>query len=120
MKEYHGTLLGIAFILLTAAFAQAMDCPQEISSDFPLCKKSAVLQTAKISGATIVSLQTKAPMESVFKDYKNAAQKSGWHIVMETNQNDAIILVGQKGERQLALNVSKNDDNTLIQISISK
>lgn len=120
MKKACILCLHVGLILLISSIASAIDCPQELAGDFPLCKEATVLQTTHVNGATIASLQMNKAMDTVYGAYKAAAQKNGWNILMETKQQDGMMLVGEKAERQLILHLSPEDNATLIQLSIGK
>lgn len=107
-------------VLLLGSTAYALDCPEEAASIFPQCKEAKVIQTMKVRDALMVSLQTRKSTDAAYASYKAAAQKAGWNVLMETKQDESNILMCDKGQQQMVVNMHKDEDATMIQITLGK
>lgn len=120
MRQTKSLFLQAIIFLSMTSFCYALDCPKELASVFPLCSEAKVLQTTQINEALMTSLQAKGPVETTYAAYKTAAQKDGWAVIMETKQDDAITLLLHKDDRQLVLNAVKEDDGTVLHVTLGK
>ena len=51
---------------------------------------------------------------------QSIAAENNWSVVMETQQPEAVILMAQKGEQHLVLNVSSDGGKTIRNITMGK
>lgn len=104
--------------VLWSACAMALECPNDVASVFPMCKDAKVQHTATVQGMTMVSMQVDASVGAAYAAYKSAAQKSGLKIILETKQEDVTRFVGETDDKQVVLNVTKEDGHTLVQLTL--
>jgi hypothetical protein len=120
MRHFKIISVLVMLMMSISAVCLAVDCPKELASIFPMCKDAKVLQTTQLNDALITSLQTSDAMEVAYTAYKTAAQQNGWKMLMETKQDDATTVMLQKDDRQMVMNVAKDEAGTIIHLTVGK
>ena len=113
-------LLFSFFLVLPGTVVFAVDYPSEIADEFPACSGANILQTMNIQGNVVVMMECSGSMEELYSEYKRIAGKNNWSIVMETQQPEASVLMGQKGGKHLVINVGSDDGKTVVSITMGK
>jgi hypothetical protein len=113
-------MLSTVFFIVLSGTASALDYPAEIAAEFPACSGANILQTMNIQGNIVVMMECGGAMEDLYSEYKKIAKKNDWSIMMETQQPEASVLMGQKGEKHLVLNVGSDGGKTIVSITMGK
>lgn len=111
-------VMQLVVFLSLCGVVSGMEYPKEISSELPACAGAKVLQTMNVQGNMMVTMECAGAMEDVYADYKKKVEGGGWSIVMETKQPEANILMGQKEQKHLVLNVGASGGKVLVNITL--
>lgn len=86
---------------------------------YPGATVEAVMETESGGRKTkMVTLATQDPVTKVGDFYKAALTKEGWKLPQSMLMPDAAMITGEKGDKQVSVMVSKQDDKTGIVLTV--
>ena len=88
----------------------------EVSAPYP---GATIAQTTNASGTVMVMMESNDNPDSIFEFYKTELAANGWKIVNETKQQEAYMLVGEKGSKSVNVSIIKGGQSGKSTIMIS-
>jgi len=115
------TICGVlVFFALSMNLAlSAMVYPQEmieVSAPYP---EATITQTVEVPGNIMVGMESNDNLDQIFEFYKTELAANGWKIVNETKQQEAYMLVGEKGSKSVNVSIIKGGQSGKSTIMIS-
>ena len=98
---------------------KSVPLPDNFPKDVPIYKGAVVKMAASQSGQLIVHLHVTASCADAAKFYQEQLKSQGWEIDTSMNMGDTGMVTAKKAGRQCAVVIAKQDDGTVIQLSVS-
>jgi hypothetical protein len=103
-----------------SAAKEGVPLPDGFPKDVPIYK-GAVVQVASSEGKTMmVHLNVSAPVADALKFYQEQLKEQGWEIKSTMNMGEGSMLVAKKGDRQCSAVVMKQDNASMVQLSVTQ
>lgn len=98
---------------------KSVPLPDNFPKDVPLYKGAVVKMAASHGGQLIVHLHAAASCADAAKFYQEQLKSHGWEIDTSMNMGETGMVMAKKAGRQCAVVIAKQDDGTVIQLSVS-
>ena len=97
-----------------------MEIPDTFPKDVPI-PKGAVPKLSMTQGKNeMLHLRVSGSVGEVAKDYQEKLKAEGWEIETTMNMGETSMVQAKKGERTCALVIMKDDDGTMVQLTVSE
>ena len=97
-----------------------VEIPDTFPKDVPIPKGAVPKLTMTQGKNEMLHLRVTGSIAEVAKDYQDKLKAEGWEIETTMNMGESSMVHAKKGERSCAVMVTKDDDGTLVQLTVSE
>lgn len=122
MRNTAILILSLAFSLVMAGSAMAQPSyPSEFPDAFPQYEGCKMVQTMNFPENVTAMLDCgQTPMQEVYDFYKNGGVQNGWQVLMENNSADFMLIMLEKDDTAMQVQVYNNNSVTQAGLSYVK
>lgn len=97
----------------------AVKLPRDFPKDVFVIKNAEVKMTMDMPQGKTVSLVTDEDMAAVYSKYQQEMKSNGWTEQMAMNMGEGASLVYEKGDRMTHITISRDDEQTVINLVLA-